>query len=161
MTASKIMQHVRNSVFSDINNEMDRQIEKFGIQNHPPEWYLTILMEEVGEAAKAALESKFNFDGNGKSAEDNYLEELVQIAAVAASAILCREAQLERQELNQPEKLTNTEILMYVLGWQGGTIHQLAHEIGINQDEILNADAEKMRELVRVAQTVRNARGKC
>lgn len=92
-TAIKTQKRLREQVFKDINNEMDRQITKFGLQNHPPEWYLTILMEEVGEAAKAALENHFGFDGIAGEKADNYLEELVQIAAVAVSAILCFEKQ--------------------------------------------------------------------
>lgn len=85
--AANPQRRTRASVFNDISAEMDRQIEKFGIQNHPPEWYLAILMEEVGEAAKAALETHFSYP----EAKDNYKEELVQIAAVAVSALLCEE----------------------------------------------------------------------
>lgn len=93
-TAIKIQKRLREQAFKDISNEMDRQIEKFGLQNHPPEWYLTILMEEVGEAAKAALEHNFGFDtGTAGEKADNYIEELVQVAAVAISALLCFEKQ--------------------------------------------------------------------
>lgn len=35
-------------------------------------------------------------------------------------------------------KQTNTLTLMHALGWQGGTIHDLATEIGLNVDQILN-----------------------
>lgn len=57
--------------------------------------------------------------------------------------------------------LTNTEVLMYVLGWQGGTLHQLAETLGIKDDVILDANADKMRELIALAQMIRNQRGRC
>ncbi len=48
--------------------------------------------------------------------------------------------------------LTNTEILCFVLGWQGGTIHQVSRTLSVPSDDILNADAERMRGLCRMAQ---------
>ncbi|ARB11598.1 hypothetical protein CB7_124 [Pectobacterium phage vB_PatM_CB7] len=33
---------------------------------------------------------------------------------------------------------TNTELLMKALGWQGGTVHQVAHETGLTVSEILD-----------------------
>lgn len=35
---------------------------------------------------------------------------------------------------------TNTELLMMALGWQGGTVHQVAHETGLTVSEILDLD---------------------
>lgn len=68
--------------------------------------------------------------------------------------------------------ITNTEILMYVLGWQGGTIHQVVDVMmevyaQVNHDReqmdrykwdsyIIDADPETMRQLVRLAQIHRN-----
>ncbi len=67
----------------DIDTEMKRQIDKFGEQDHEPkDWYL-ILGEEFGEVGKAILEKQWNY----KNAKDNYREEMVQVAAVALSAI--------------------------------------------------------------------------
>lgn len=83
----KIQKRLRASAFNDISEEMDRQIAKFGLQNHPQEWWMAILMEEVGEASKAVLEKHFDYP----NAKDNYAEELIQIAAVAISALLCHE----------------------------------------------------------------------
>lgn len=51
--------------------------------------------------------------------------------------------------------LTNTEALMFILGWQGGTIHQLSRELGVETTEILFANNEKMNELARLAQQKR------
>ena len=46
--------------------------------NHPFKW-LTIIQEEMGEAAKAVLESR----------PDEYVAELIQVAAAAVAAIEC------------------------------------------------------------------------
>ena len=35
---------------------------------------------------------------------------------------------------------TNTELLMNALGWQGGTVHQVARETGLSVLEILDLD---------------------
>ena len=48
--------------------------------------------------------------------------------------------------------MTNTEILLFVLGYQGGTIHQLAMELGVTDREIFGADHDKMLDLCRLAQ---------
>lgn len=49
--------------------------------------------------------------------------------------------------------LTNTEILCYVLGWQGGTIFLVAKALGVDTNDILYANDERMQELCRIAQT--------
>lgn len=36
--------------------------------------------------------------------------------------------------------ITNTERLMHVLGWQGGTVHQVATETGLTVSDILDLD---------------------
>jgi len=68
-----------------ILQERERQEEKFGHQDHRPEFWLTILSEEVGEMAKEILESRFA----GKLPENNpdYRAELVQVAAVALAML--------------------------------------------------------------------------
>lgn len=48
--------------------------------------------------------------------------------------------------------MSNTEILLFVLGYQGGTIHQLAQELEVSQDYILDATYEDMQDLCRLAQ---------
>ena len=66
-------------ILLNIREERERQIDKWGDQNHKPDLtWLAILSEEVGEVAKGLLE------------EDSPLhirEELVQVAAVAAAWI--------------------------------------------------------------------------
>lgn len=82
---------MRDRIFRAIEAERERQDDKFGEQNHDPFKWLAILGEEVGEANKAALEAEFalhkGFDGSGNF--ENYIKELIQIAAVAVSMIEC------------------------------------------------------------------------
>jgi len=58
-----------------IRDERARQDRKWGEQDHSPEIWLAILLEEVGESAKATLEGQ----------RDELLKELVQVAAVACA----------------------------------------------------------------------------
>lgn len=58
--------------------------------------------------------------------------------------------------MTQPRQvISNTEILMFILGWQGGTVHQVAEVLGISTGTILNADYDKMQDLMRLAQRKR------
>lgn len=79
-------------ILHEVLLERRRQDAKWGEQNHPPEWWLPIIMEEVGEAAKAALEHHFGYSTYTDLRE--YRREMIQVAAVAVAAI---EA-LDRQE---------------------------------------------------------------
>lgn len=55
--------------------------------------------------------------------------------------------------------LTNTHILCFVLGWQGGTVHQVAQELGVTTSDIIDAGDARMGELCRVAQKVQWKKG--
>lgn len=66
-----------DGVLSAVRAERERQDAKWGQQNHEALYWLGILMEEVGEAAKACIEGDFS----------EYAVEMVQVAAVAAGAI--------------------------------------------------------------------------
>ena len=46
----------------------------------------------------------------------------------------------------------NSVVLMFVRGWQGGTIHQIAAELGITPQQIIDADLDRMQVLMREAQ---------
>lgn len=73
-------------IVEQVENEVQRQIEKWGVQKHEPLLWNAILVEEVGEVSKAILETWFQ----GRPITDNgeqYREELIQVAAVAISAI--------------------------------------------------------------------------
>lgn len=67
----------RVAVFALIEQERQRQDNKWGEQSHHPGMWMMILSEEVGEAAKAALE------GNN----EQWQTELIQVAAVAVAAL--------------------------------------------------------------------------
>ena len=73
---------VANAVF----NERIRQQRKWGEQNHTPERWQGILMEEVGEQAKESNE--YHLAGD-ESALMRYRNELIQVAAVAIQMIEC------------------------------------------------------------------------
>lgn len=67
------------TVINELSRERGHQDSKFGIQNHLPFTWLTIIMEELGEAAQSALQ------GN----KSGYRKELVQTAASCIAAIEC------------------------------------------------------------------------
>ena len=67
-----------DTVFEDIRTERERQDTLWGVDRElPPRTWLTILMEEVGEVAKATLDKDY----------EGYREELIQVAAVAVAAL--------------------------------------------------------------------------
>ena len=71
--------HRLRSIMDEIRDERRRQDEKWGEQNHNADRWMVILMEEVGEACQAAL--------NSNAAA--YRQEMVQVAAVALASIEC------------------------------------------------------------------------
>ncbi len=73
---------LQGSVLNRIALERIRQDQKWGEQNHSPAWWMVILMEEVGEAARAV----FEVGEHGKVA-NHYIEEMTQVAAVAVAAL--------------------------------------------------------------------------
>ena len=60
----------------DVRRERLRQLGKWGDQKHSPMKWLAIALEELGEAAKAALEIN----------QSQYYKELIQTAAVCIAA---------------------------------------------------------------------------
>jgi hypothetical protein len=82
----------------DVIAERGKQDAKWGVQDHEITMWLTILMEEVGEAAKDILDSRHggSTDGQCGSQEEYrqhkqacYRAEMVQVAAVALAMIEC------------------------------------------------------------------------
>ena len=73
-------------IIDQILYERSMQDEKWGEQNHNPVEWMSILMEEVGEASKEALENHFNPDTTNLC---KYRHEMIQVAAVALSMIEC------------------------------------------------------------------------
>ena len=81
-----------------IIDELKRQEDKWGIQDHHPEKWMNILMEEVGEASEAVLEA-FPFKIQLKDREywlNRYYLELRQVAAVAISAMDCLDRNFDK-----------------------------------------------------------------
>lgn len=66
-----------SKVLAAVHEERVHQDKKWGVQEHEPERWFTILLEELGEAAKARLE----MDSTG------YRAEMVSVAAVVVAAI--------------------------------------------------------------------------
>lgn len=78
-----------------INEERERQDSRWGEQDHDPITWMSILTEEVGEAAHAANENKWN-----EQSLDDFKNEMVQVAAVAQAIIEC----LERASLRADDE---------------------------------------------------------
>ena len=73
---------ITKQAFQDlIQMEREAQIAKWGHQVHPDEKWVTILLEEAGEVAKAVLEKD----------DSALLQEMVQVAAVLQAWITSRE----------------------------------------------------------------------
>jgi NTP pyrophosphatase (non-canonical NTP hydrolase) len=60
-----------------VRTERANQDQRWGEQNHAPLYWLGILMEEVGEVAKALIEFKMG----------EYRKEVVQVGAVAVAML--------------------------------------------------------------------------
>lgn len=75
-------------ILKEIEREVHNQLAKWGVQNHDDLYWLGILVEEVGEAAKAAIEFK----------RAQLRKELIHVAAVTVSWIDCydRRARLKK-----------------------------------------------------------------
>lgn len=75
-------------VLSEVAAERVRQDAKWGEQNHEPTEYLAILVEEVGEAAREAVEVRFGLPGRHRLRHRAMLRsELIQVAAVAVAMV--------------------------------------------------------------------------
>jgi NTP pyrophosphatase (non-canonical NTP hydrolase) len=81
-----------------IEQERKRQDRKFGRQDHSPERFVAILSEEVGEAAKEALNLFDPLTGSWDQRMDAYRAELIQVAAVA---VLMVEASFGYREFSE------------------------------------------------------------
>lgn len=69
-------------VNDDVLKERERQNEKWGRQRHEHPYWLTILVEEVGEVAQAM--QKGSVASKETDADDLY-KELIHVAAVASA----------------------------------------------------------------------------
>lgn len=86
-------------ILLQVQRERLRQNMIWGEQKHSADRWLTILQEEVGEAAKSILESD----------DQNYVDELIQIAAVAVAMVESYNkygVQGERTLIREPKSIT-------------------------------------------------------
>nr|WP_319266007.1 MazG-like family protein [uncultured Draconibacterium sp.] len=84
-------------VLNEVKAERHRQNEKWGVQDHHPIEWMSILMEEVGEASKEIVD--WNFANGINNVKDkvspdvqekrlkDYRAECIQIAAVAVQMV--------------------------------------------------------------------------
>ncbi len=79
---------MQKQIFKQIIAERQAQDKKWGEQNHNSFMWLSILMEEVGEVSKAALEAEHN-QYKHTALLGEYHNELIQVAAVAIAMIEC------------------------------------------------------------------------
>jgi NTP pyrophosphatase (non-canonical NTP hydrolase) len=86
-------------------HERNRQDEKWGEQNHTPEWWLAILMEEVGELSQAVLETHFtNPDGSPHGGLKSIRKETMQVCAVALAMLECFDRRGDKACKREDEK---------------------------------------------------------
>lgn len=86
------------SIISEVLQERIRQDLKWGQQNHGNMEYLSILIEEVGEVAKATLEAHFRHPGADPHA---VRKELIQTIAVGIAFVEC----IDRRESREVQKV--------------------------------------------------------
>ena len=79
------MTELQGKIITEILKERDRQNNKWGEQNHSPIEWLPILVEEVGEVAKAICDSYFI----GIDSYNHYRKETIEVAAVALAMVEC------------------------------------------------------------------------
>jgi len=61
----QLKEHQLKELGNLIDNELNNQFSKFGLQNHSLQTWMTILVEEIGEIAKGILD----FDNNNIKTE--------------------------------------------------------------------------------------------
>ncbi|MDM1294290.1 hypothetical protein HX021_08260 [Sphingobacterium sp. N143] len=75
----------QENIAKECLSECDRQLDKWGVQNHNPLMWHAILGEEFGEVAKEVVE--YSFDVSKIYRLKKMREELIQVAAVAISFV--------------------------------------------------------------------------
>jgi hypothetical protein len=73
-----------DGVLAEVAAERARQDARWGVQNHKPEAWLSILGEEFGEVCRAVCERLYAVGPNPE-----YRLELIQTAAVAVAMVQC------------------------------------------------------------------------
>jgi hypothetical protein len=81
---------------AEIQDERERQDQKWGEQNHDAGTWALVLLEEIGEWAKAELHSRF-----GGSEAGRQRHEAVHAAAVAQAIVECMERARQKREVEK------------------------------------------------------------
>lgn len=100
------------SVLLELKEERERQDARFGQQEHGPFHWISLLTEEVGEAAQAANDAWFPGTGIfNYQALALYRAELIQSAALAAAAV----ESLDRwvAQINHEQEIVNDAYQIY------------------------------------------------
>ena len=92
MTPTPEQIHGREVAVRTIQVERQRQDDKWGEQNHDAGTWALILLEEIGEWARAELETRFGGPDAGKQHH-----EAVHMAAVAQAIVEC----IDRREMTE------------------------------------------------------------
>lgn len=89
MGAEKMLYSRLDDIVADVEDECAEQHDKWGVQEHSQLYWLGILVEEVGEVAKAIIEAGLPGRRRNPATVVDLRTELVQVAAVAISMIAC------------------------------------------------------------------------
>jgi len=80
----------RYKIIREIIGERSRQDFKWGEQNHNPHIWLSILMEEVGEASEQALNIDFGLQHSAYNGIiRKFRKEIIEVTAVGLAIIEC------------------------------------------------------------------------
>jgi len=108
----------RQKALQLVNQERNRQDEKWGEQNHPPQYWTGILGEEFGEYCQAVNETVFDngAEARKKGGYDNMMKELTQVAAVAVGAMEALMRQRIREQISERKKIKEIENYLATTG---------------------------------------------
>ncbi len=110
-------------------------------------------LKPIPDSAELQYRIENHLRNDAQGGYSDAAESVVSVVTHFMQPILCNRCEL-----------TNTEVLMFVTGWQGGTVHMLAAElfpgenIAAGVQRIQSADYEEMQTLCRLAQQRRNER---
>lgn len=118
----------RAAAFTDVQKERERQVSKWGLQNHPLGVWTVINGEEMGETAQNVLQGVLS----------DFRTESIQFAAVAIAAAESATMQQNDVPVRTKYAMSDDEITAYnkLMYYVGILAHGLLEN---NQDEQLNA----------------------
>lgn len=113
--------NTRHEALQLVNQERNRQDEKWGEQNHAPQYWTGILGEEFGEYCQAVNETVFDngAEARKKGGYDNMMKELAHVAAVAVGAMEALMRQRIREQIAERKKIKEIEDYLATAEWKG------------------------------------------